>query len=193
MVSLTKARILVAALVIASLCACGPFGSSAPRLKSGNPVRTLPMGRSTATPPTRVLQKYPMSRTYVAFIRLVCQSFAGKSGASIVNLLPHYRYNSSDPYFGAFNRGEGQWAVPSVVRGWVKSGRIRCIRYTASIDGHGDIVTRGWALTGSWGLIDVDEFSGKWKINDLTVGTSSAVRHAFFGTAPWSVAYTNKP
>jgi len=95
----------------------------------------------------------------------------------------NYQYNTGVRY-GNLGDGEGQSADPSILSTWLGSAVISCRYYTPDVAGHGTLLTSGWRLAGGWGLIEMDNLDGTWKINDFTFGTSSALYYAMHTSHP---------
>jgi hypothetical protein len=180
------------------LAGCGTSsGAPAPApsktAASGNPspgarVTPAPAGSRTgisaphqpAAPPATPVH---LGAGYAAFVRAICAAFAGRNAGIIIGLLPYYQYNSGLRY-GMLGDGEGQTGDPGLMRSWLANADVRCRYVSADDHGHGTVLATGWPQAGGSALIDLDTFSGRWKINDFTFGGHGALLQAMQTARP---------
>ena len=144
---------------------------------------TLPRPGSTPAVPPATAVVVAASTPYMTFLAATCHALAAGDAATISNELPYYQYNSGVRY-GLLGDGEGQTGDPSLLGTWLQGGSVRCQDYTPDLSRHGTLLTSGWSQQGGWALLELDTYSGAWKINDFTFGGRAALYQAMQTSHP---------
>jgi hypothetical protein len=176
-----------------ALAGCESIGGAA------HPEHTRPVPtateRAVATHPATsharptAVRSVEMSAAYRRFFVTMCGALSRHDASTIQGELPYYQYNSGLRY-GTLGDGEGTTGDPVLLSTWLARGRVRCAFVTPDQDGHGTILTAGWAgAPGPWSLLEMDTFNGSWKINDFTFGTLNALYSAMQNSAQPVVVY----
>ncbi len=169
-------------LLLAVLGGCSSSAKPGPTpspTHSASPVTPGPT--STARPaPTATVT---VGKPYAAFLHTLCAAFSGRNAGEVINLLPYYQYNSGLRY-GMLGDGLGQTGDPNLMRSWLASARPRCVSFTPGYNAHGTVLTVGWKSPGPASLLDLDIFSGHWKINDFTFGDRASLLRAMHTSSP---------
>jgi hypothetical protein len=95
----------------------------------------------------------------------------------------YYQYNSGLRW-GMLGDGEGHTSDPSLMSTWLASTRPRCVSFSSGAGGHGNVLTSGWVQPAAWGIVELDNVNGHWKINDFTFGSQGALAHAMQVSRP---------
>jgi hypothetical protein len=169
-------------LVLVSAC-----GSSGGVSHSPTVTATTSTVRPTAersTPQPKATPTVVVTKLYAEFLAALCNAFATGDSRTIVDELPYYQYNNGLRY-GWLGDGEGQTGDPSLMASWLVTSHVRCHYFTPGEGGHGTLLTSGWSLpAGPWSLVEVDQFEGRWKINDFTFGKQQPL---------WQTMQINQP
>lgn len=168
-------------MVALSGCSVGASGGS----PTSTPAPTATITATTASTPTAHATPTvpPIGKPYAAFLSSICHAFTQGDAGAIINSLPYYQYNNGLRY-GTLGGGAGTSTDPSTMKGWLSHAGVRCTYFTPDIAGHGTVLTKGWRIMGGWSLIELDMFSGHWKINDLTFSTGNALYRAMQTAGP---------
>jgi hypothetical protein len=157
-------------IVVVCLSACGSNSAGSP-----TPPSVAGGGHSGSPTPTAAVS---LSKPYRSFVTGLCTALSNKDAGKVIKDLPNYQYNSGVRY-GFFGDGEGHSGDPSVLNTWLAADRIMCRYVSADSAGHGLLLTSGWTKPGGpWNLIEVDIFSGQWKINDFTFANQATLWRA---------------
>ena len=172
------------ATLLSFLVLSGCSTSSAPP----SPTATSPAGtgsatvRPGATPrPTAALAA--VDPTFAQAVRTLCSALSRRDAATITKALPYYQYNSGLRY-GVLGDGEGQTGDPSLMVTWLAHSSVRCRLQSPGVHGHGAFLATGWSQPGGTALVELDTYSGKWKINDFTFGPYGALVRAMQTARP---------
>ncbi|HEX6506554.1 MAG TPA: hypothetical protein VF221_02885 [Chloroflexota bacterium] len=177
-------RILAAILLGLAIGGCSS-SSAPPKLtptpSSAGPIASTTPSKSGPSPATAV--PVSVDAGFTAFVHTVCTSLVRRDASTVIGLLPYYQYNSGLRY-GMLGDGEGQTGDPSLLRTWLAGANIRCEYMSAGTSGHGTVLATGWPERGGTALIEMDTFSGHWKINDFTFGNHGALYTALQTVRP---------
>jgi hypothetical protein len=157
--------IISAALLGLALSGCGSIASpSSPTETSTAATRTVSPTEVALTPTT-----IAVDQGFAQTVRTVCTAFSNKDAAAVTRNLPYYQYNSGLRY-GVLGDGEGQTGDPSLMTTWLAHAHVQCKFQSSGSHGHGTVLATGWPQQGGTALIELDTYSGRWKINDFTFG-----------------------
>jgi len=181
-------RRLLAIFIVITVAGCGSgqaTTSATPSVPAlpGETVTTAqgtPSTRPQARPGTATVA---VNAQYAGFVSALCRDFRSRNARAITAQLPFYQYNSGLRY-GQLGGGEGSTGDPSLMGTWLSHSSVRCVLYTPGVAGHGALLTQGWSQPGGWGLLDLDTYSGHWKINDFTFGKQSDLVYAIHTANP---------
>jgi hypothetical protein len=120
---------------------------------------------------------------FAGAVRTLCAEFGRKDSSAVTRDLPYYQYNSGLRY-GMLGDGEGQTGDPSLMATWLAKSSVRCVLQSSGSHGHGTVLATGWPLRGGSALIELDTYSGQWKINDFTFGPYGALYRALQTVRP---------
>lgn len=141
-----------------------------PTSVSGNPSTAVPV----ATP----------SAPYRKFVATLCRALRSADTSVVSGDLSNYQYNTGVRW-GYMGDGEGQTSDPSIFSAWLAARTVRCAYSTPDSAGHGALLTRGWHVTGGpWSIIELDTYSGQWKITDFTFGRPGVLYRALRTAGP---------
>ncbi len=164
-------------VLCAMLSGCSTGSSPAPAATPTGTAR--PGATSQPSPKTRV--KPAPSATpaivnsgFAQTVHSLCTALAQNDASTAVRLLPYYQYNSGLRY-GMLGDGEGETGDPSLMTSWLAGSHVRCRYQTTGAFGHGTVLATGWKRPGETALIELDTYSGRWKINDFTFGPRGAL------------------
>jgi hypothetical protein len=178
--SVTKGEGLRAALltlaVAMAMTGCSSLGGApAPTPVPTATERAVGTHPYHSTPLPTVARSVAMSPAYQGFLKTLCGALTARDATTLRGQLAYYQYNSGLRY-GALGDGEGTTGDPALLTSWLASAPVHCALVTPDIAGHGTVLTRGWASApGPWSLIEMDTYSGTWKINDFTFGRRPAL------------------
>lgn len=161
-------RWLAIPFLAVAVSGCSVMGSSRP---SPSPTARVVARGPTPKPAATAVRVDP---GYAAFLHTICRAFTTGDAATVINSLPYYQYNSGLRY-GMLGDGEGQTGDPGLLHAWMAGGGVRCRYFTPSDGAHGTVLTSGWKAPAAWSLLEIDSFSGKWKINDFTFGDRNSL------------------
>jgi hypothetical protein len=113
----------------------------------------------------------------------MCSALAKGDSNTLIRELPYYQYNSG-LRFGMLGDGEGQTADPGLLATWLAGSHVRCTYMSSGDFGHGTVLATGWQRPAEAALIELDIFSGRWKINDFTFGKTGALFYAMQTAKP---------
>lgn len=152
------------------LASCGSSSSASPTPRSV----AVPRNSVKPTPTVAV----SLSKPYRNFVTGLCAALGREDAGTVIKDLPYYQYNSGVRY-GFFGDGEGHSGDPSVLNSWLGADRVKCRYLSRDSAGHGLLLTSGWKQPGGpWNLVELDIFSGQWKINDFTFANRATLWRA---------------
>lgn len=176
---------VAAAISVLAIAGCG--SSSAPTAPTPTGVAVGSAATGTASPVRATRTPRPVSvaidRGFARMVRSLCAAFARKDSAAVTRDLPYYQYNSGLRY-GMLGDGEGQTGDPSLMTTWLAHSSVHCVLQSSGSHGHGTVLATGWPLKGGSALIELDTYSGQWKINDFTFGPYGALYRALQTVRP---------
>jgi hypothetical protein len=120
---------------------------------------------------------------FATAVRSLCDAFARKDSSAVTRALPYYQYNSGLRY-GVLGDGEGQTGDPGLMTSWLAHSSVHCVLQSSGTHGHGTVLATGWHEPGGSALIELDTYSGRWKINDFTFGPYRALYRALQTVRP---------
>jgi hypothetical protein len=173
-------RYFVSAAVLALMLAgCSSNSAPPPPSPTGTPARD---GATRTVSPTQIARtprpnSVAIDRGFAQAARSMCVAFARRDSSAVTRDLPFYQYNSGLRY-GTLGDGEGQTGDPSLMATWLAHSSVRCVFQSSGSHGHGTVLATGWPVRGGSALIELDIYSGRWKINDLTFGRYGALYRA---------------
>ena len=171
--------IISAVLLGLALSGCSSSSSpSAPTSTSTTATRTVSPTHVASTPTT-----VAVDQGFAQTVRSVCAAFARKDASTITRNLPYYQYNSGLRY-GMLGDGEGQTGDPSLITTWLAHAHVQCKFQSSGGHGHGTVLATGWPQQGGAALVELDTYSGRWKINDFTFGPYGALYRAMQTARP---------
>lgn len=177
--------IFPAALLGLALSGCSSSSSPTSPTPTGSTAGTI--AKQTVSPthvaPTPRATTVAMDRGFAHTVRSLCSSFARRDASAVTRVLPYYQYNSG-LRFGTLGDGEGQTGDPSLMATWLVHSHVACKFQSSGSHGHGTVLATGWPQQGGTALIELDTYSGQWKINDFTFGPFGALFRAMQTAGP---------
>jgi hypothetical protein len=178
-------RFIISMVVLAvALVGCSSSAAPAPPTPTVTSVRgatgipPVPHATRTARPVSVVVDS-----GFASAVRSLCAAFVRKDSTAVTRALPYYQYNSGLRY-GVLGDGEGQTGDPSLMATWLAHSSVRCVLQSSGVHGHGTVLATGWHEPGGSALIELDTYSGRWKINDFTFGPYRALYRALQTVRP---------
>lgn len=178
-------RMFAVALLGVALAGCSSSAAPAAPTPTGAPVKTGTPAAIPSSPATAAAHPTPVhiNAGFASTIGTLCTAFARRDSATVTSALPYFQYNSGLRY-GSLGDGEGQNGDPSLMATWLANSHVQCKLQSSGAYGHGTVLATGWSLPGGTALVELDTYSGRWKINDFTFGPYGALVRALHTAGP---------